>query len=96
MRNRAIIVMLILTSVFVLLPPANYAATEDRPVSLTSYEYSPQIRVQVGRGRRNRNKHWNRGRHRGWERARYNRTRLVRQYYYLNGRRYVRYVRVHY
>jgi hypothetical protein len=98
MRSKAIVWVLILTSAFVILPPANYAAVEDRPVSLTAYEYSPQIRVQIGRGRRNRNRnrHWNRGRHRGWERARYNRTRLVRQYYYVNGRRYVRYVRIHY
>ena len=48
----------------------------------------PQIRVQIGRS------------HRRWRDRRYNRYnrvanyRLVPQYYWMNGRRYVRYVRV--
>ncbi len=96
MRNKLIIGMLMLASAFVFLPAENYAATSEKSTTVTVYEYAPQIRVRVGNGRRNRNRHWNRGRHRGWDHARSNRTRLVRQAYYANGRRYYRWVRVRY
>jgi hypothetical protein len=61
---------------------------------MTLNNSSPQIRVQIGGRRNRRGRNWNRGRHRGWENR--NRTRLVRQVYWRNGRRYVRYVRVRY
>ncbi|HEV7643662.1 MAG TPA: hypothetical protein VGO50_06905 [Pyrinomonadaceae bacterium] len=97
MRNKIIIGMLMLASAFVFLPAENYAAASEKNNAVTVYEYSPQIRVQIGR--RNRNRQWNRGRHRGWDNSRdrsYNRTRLVRQVYYVNGHRYYRWVRVRY
>jgi hypothetical protein len=95
MRNKIIIGMLMLASAFVFLPAENYAAASEKNTSVTVYEYSPQVRVQIGR-RNRRGRHWDRGRHRGWDRSNNNRTRLVRQVYYVNGRRYYRWVRVRY
>ena len=63
------------------------AATHANNAAVTN----PQIRVQIGRDRRDRE--W---RYRHYRR--YNQTgnyRLVPQYYWMNGRRYVRYVRVY-
>ena len=98
MRNKIIIWVLMLASAVVFLPAENYAAASEKTNSVTVNEFAPQIRVQIGRQRRNR--HWNRGKHKGWDNRRYNRaynrTRLVQQVYYVNGRRYVRWVRVRY
>ena len=92
--------MLMLMSAFVILPAANFAAANENTKSVVNTNYSPQIRVQIGRRhRRNRNlnPYWERrhdnGRHVGWNN---NRTRMVQQVYYINGRRYVRWVRVRY
>jgi hypothetical protein len=93
MRNKIIVMTLMFASAFIILPSSSYAAVPENTTSVTVNEFAPQIRVQVGRGRRGRNKHMNRGRHRGWENQR-NRTRVVRQVYYRNGRKYVRYIRV--
>ena len=103
MRNKIIIAMLMLASAFVILPAASFAATNENTNSVISSNYSPQIRVQIGNGRRHRryrnvNPYWER-RHdygNGNRVGSYNRTRLVQQVYWVNGRRYVRWVRVGY
>ncbi len=96
MRNKLIIWALMLASTVIFLPAANYAAAEN-PSSVTVNEFAPQvIRVQTNRRRGrnwNRGRSMNRGRHLGW---RNQRTRLVKRTYWINGRRYVRYVRVRY
>jgi hypothetical protein len=94
MRNKLIIGVLMLASTLVILPAAGFAATNEKINSVTVSEFSPQIRVRVGNGRRNRK--WNRGRHYGWRNKASNRTRLVRQVYYVNGRKFVRWVKVRY
>ena len=94
MRNKLIVLTLMFASAFVILPATNYAAISETSNSVTVNESIPQIRVRIGQGqgRRNKNKKWNRGNHYGWRNQ--NRTRLVKQVYYVHGRRYVRYVRV--
>jgi hypothetical protein len=92
MKTKILTLALILVSAAIFLPSESYAAPADRSTSISLNESVPQIRVQIGGRRRGRN--WNRGRHRGWESR--NRTRLVRQVYWRNGRQYVRYVRVRY
>ena len=82
MKKKLAVLVLSLSSFLVFLPSSN-------PVDA-------QIRVQIGRSR-----HSDRGRHRGWDRGRrmyyynYNvrRPEYVRQTYYVNGRRYTRWVR---
>ena len=72
------------------MPFAASAATHANNAAVTN----PQIRVQIGRTRRDRD--WRYRQHRQYRR--YNQTgsyRLVPQYYWMNGRRYVRYVRVY-
>ena len=65
------------------------AATNVNNAAVTN----PQIRVQIGRTRRDRNWRYRHYRHyRRYEQT--GRYRLVPQYYWMNGRRYVRYVRV--
>lgn len=102
MRNKVIILALIFTSSLIVLPAANPAAASDKPSSATASELNQRIRVNIGPQRGRRGRHWDRNRHRGrgWDRRHarraYNRTRVVRQTYYVNGRRYVRYVRVRY
>lgn len=81
------------------LPTASYSAPgEAKPLTLTEGTNDPQISVRIGQPRRRR---WNR-RNGRWNRfppVRYRRDRgyrLVPQYYWMDGRRYVRYVRVYY
>jgi hypothetical protein len=102
MRNKIIIAALMLASAFVILPAANFAATNENTSSVISSNYSPQIRVQIGNSRRHRryrnvNPYWERnhdnGRHLGWRNN--NNGRMVQQVYYINGRRYVRWVRTY-
>jgi len=91
------------TSSVVFLPVAGISATTADPAAAAKTS-PPQITVQVGR-RNNRNSRWWR-RHHGWYQGRrvgyynrYNRyptmtgRRVVRQTYYVNGRRYTRIVR---
>lgn len=96
MRKKILTIALVMVSGMIFLPEGTFAATPtEMPTSYTTNNYEPQIRVRIGS--RNRRGRWNRGRwnrNRGWERR--NRTRLVRQVYYRNGRRYVRTVRVRY
>ena len=91
MRKKVLVLALMLVSSVILLPGESFAAAGAESTSMTLNNSSPQIRVRIG-GQRRRGRGWNRGRHRGWENR--NRTRLVRQVYRVNGRRYVRYVRV--
>ena len=92
MKKKLLIMALIAVTSAVLLPLEGYAATPEKPTSITLLSESPQIRVRIG-GQRRRGRGWNRGRsNRGWERG--NRSRTVRQVYWRNGRKYVRYVRV--
>jgi len=82
MKKKLAILVLSLSSLLVFLPSFTPA--------------DAQIRVQIGRGR-----HYDRGEHRGWYQGRrmryytYNvgRPEYVQQTYYVNGRRYVRWVR---
>ena len=72
------------------IPVAASAATSaNNATTLNAGVVSPQVRIRIGQPRRR----WNRnGR---WDNRRYEaRTRVVPQYYWMNGRRYVRYVRV--
>lgn len=97
MRKKVIVLALMLISGIIFLPEQTRAASGSESTSITLNSSTPQIRVRIGQ-RRGRN--WNRGRHRGWERGRHRgwykqaRTRQVRQVYWRNGRRYVRYVTV--
>jgi hypothetical protein len=56
---------------------------------------SPQIRIQFGTRRRHHHRRY-RTENRYYRRAELGNYRLVPQVYYMNGRRYVRYVRVYY
>ncbi|MDQ3797876.1 MAG: hypothetical protein M3384_00350 [Acidobacteriota bacterium] len=102
MKRKLGILVLMLASAVIILPAESRAAIAgDRPTSASSeYNSEPQIRVQIGRGRRrgwNRNRRWNRDR---WNRGRTVSVqrrgfRMVRQTYWRNGRRYTRTVRVY-
>jgi hypothetical protein len=100
MRKKVLVLALMLVSSVILLPGESFAAAGSESTSMTLNNSSPQIRVRIGGRRNRRGRNWNRGRHLGWERGRHRgwsnnqRTRLVRQVYWRNGRRYVRYVRV--
>jgi hypothetical protein len=74
------------------LPMAASAASPTR-TALNATTGEPQVRIQIGRGRRNR-RHYRRYR-REYRRYPIRTSRLIRQYYWLNGRRHVRYVRVY-
>jgi hypothetical protein len=86
MRKKLVVFTLFVFSIGMYIP----VAAMPEPVNAVG---EPQIRVQIGRGRRR-----NRGRHLGWYKGRrayyYNSNpydrRYVRDYYYVNGRRYVR------
>ncbi|MFL6373211.1 MAG: hypothetical protein ACJ73D_00960 [Pyrinomonadaceae bacterium] len=87
MKKKLAVLVLLLSSTFVFLPAMSNGA-------------DAQIRVQFGR---THHRHY----HRGWEQRRgiaynnynygrdynYGRSGMVRQVYYVNGRRYVRWVR---
>jgi len=85
MKKKLAVLVLSLSSLLVFLPSFTPA--------------DAQIRLQIGRSHR----HWDRDRdrHRGWYQGRrmdyytynVNRPEYVRQVYYVNGRRYVRWVR---
>ena len=68
------------------MPFAASAATGTSDLSLSTSVNKPQIRIRIGQGRRHRRYPVYRR-----QQARY---RVVPQYYWSNGRRYVRYVRV--
>jgi len=93
MRNKLIIGVLMLASTLIVLPAAGFAATNEKINSVTVNEFSLQKRGKPGRWKRAQ--HWNRGKHKGWTKGVGN-TRLVKQTYWRNGRRYVRWVRVRY
>lgn len=103
MRNKAIILVLMFASAVIVLPATSYAYS-DKPANMTQGELNQRIRVHVGPQRGRRGRYWRNRDYRGnrrWDRGRSigrynNRSRLVRQTYYVNGRRYVRYVRVRY
>jgi hypothetical protein len=90
MKKKVLVLALMLVSSVILLPGESFAATAESTSMTLNNSAAPQIRVRIGGRRRGRN--WNRGRHRGWENR--GRTRQVRQVYWRNGRRYVRYVTV--
>lgn len=94
MRKKVLILALMLVSSVMFIPEQSFAATAEKSTSIAVNNSAPQIRVQIGNRRNRRGRGWNRGRHRGWENRNRNRTRLVRQVYWRNGQRYVRYVRV--
>ncbi|MEP6847664.1 MAG: hypothetical protein ABI999_02320 [Acidobacteriota bacterium] len=72
-------------------PMAASAATTANTTTLNAGVVSPQVRIRIGQPRRR----WRRDDDRRWENRRYvARYRVVPQYYWMNGRRYVRYVRV--
>jgi hypothetical protein len=83
MKKKLAVLVLSLSSLLIFMPSFSTPA-------------DAQIRVQIGRGR-----HHDRDEHRGWYRGRrmryYNydvgRTGYTQQVYYVNGRRYVRWVR---
>jgi hypothetical protein len=87
-------VLVLLAASSVLFLPTQSAAFSAVEKTSTVTEYSannsaaPQIRIRIGSQRRNRNRRWN---NRRWNNNR--QTRVVRQVYYRNGRRYVRTVR---
>ena len=73
------------------MPFAASAATAAKNASLNASLNKPQIRIQVGTRRNRRYR-----RHYGWQRrTEVGRYVMVPQYYWMNGRRYVRYVRVY-
>jgi hypothetical protein len=101
MRNKLLVLFLIAISSVVIFPTDTKARTteSDRTFSESKTEplfqrrrgrYRRQNRRQVRRQIRRSNRYQNR-RYRN-----YRRSRIVRQYYWRNGRRYVRYVRVYY
>jgi hypothetical protein len=96
MYKKLMTLVLAVASMVIFLPSESSAATGNEKTA-TVLEYSlnnsatPQIRIQLGNQRRNRNRRWNNNRRRWNNNNR--RTRVVRQVYYRNGRRYVRTVR---
>lgn len=109
MKNKLIIWGLILAASVVVLPATTLASSE-KTNNIANYEhsvsyappYSFQRRGRRGRGRGS-DDHLEGG-HRSRHHARrsshharrsHHRTRTVRQVYYRNGRRHVRYIRVH-
>jgi hypothetical protein len=92
MKRKLFVLVLMLASAVIILPAESRAAvTEDKTNSASEYNYAPQIRVQIGRGRR---RGWQR---RAWRRnqMRNRRARTVTRTYWRNGRRYTRVVRVY-
>jgi hypothetical protein len=88
MLKKLLIGSVMAVALFTEMPVAMAAA----PVAANAAVASPQIRVRIGQQRRYPRRYNNRGR---WQRNRVGRARLVRQVYWVNGRRYVRYVRVY-
>ncbi|HEY0049600.1 MAG TPA: hypothetical protein VGB68_09965 [Pyrinomonadaceae bacterium] len=94
MKRKFCILVLMLASALIILPAESRAAVSgDSSNSASEYNYEPQIRVQIGRNRRNRR--WQRRANRQWRRSQMRRGRVVTQTYWRNGRRYTRVVRVY-
>jgi hypothetical protein len=94
MKRKFFVLVLMLASAIIILPAeSRAAATGDKTNSASEYNYEPQIRVQIGRNRRNRR--WQRRANRQWRRAQMRRSRVVTRTYWRNGRRYTRVVRVY-
>jgi hypothetical protein len=102
MKKKLLVFTFLLTSSVVLLPAQSLAAAPADPAGVGKTS-PPQIRIQVGRRNRGRHYGWWRGRRvgryyrnedqYGRRVGRYNRGTLVRQVYWMNGRRYTRWVR---
>lgn len=96
MKNKMIVWGLLLAMTIIVLPTTSRASSEKTNIANT--EYSSTMTFQRrgrGRGRGRDDNNWNRGRRGRHNMRRGNRTRVVRQVYYRNGRRYVRTIRVH-
>ncbi|HEX9963214.1 MAG TPA: hypothetical protein VGB00_19945 [Pyrinomonadaceae bacterium] len=94
-RNFCVLVLMLASAIIILPAESRAAVTGDKTNSASEYNYEPQIRVQIGRNRRNRR--WQRRANRQWRRAqmRNRRARVVTRTYWRNGRRYTRVVRVY-
>ena len=102
MKKTLLTLTFMVTSSVVFLPVPGISATNADPW-VTTKTSPPQISVQIGRRNRRNSRWWRR--HHGWYQGRraryYNRNRyrtmsgrrVVRQTYYVNGRRYTRVVR---
>ena len=91
MIKKLLIGAVMAVAMMVEMPLLASAATNAKSTTLNK----PQIQVQIGRSRR-----WRRHHDRYYDNDYYRRNRmanyrLVPQYYWMNGRRYVRYVRVY-
>lgn len=94
MKRKFLVWALMLASAVIILPAESRAARSgDRSSTVSEYNYAPQIRVQIGRGRRNRR--WERRANRRWRRDQRRSVRYVTRTYWRNGRRYTRTVRVY-
>ena len=98
MKKKLIIVALILASTAMFLPFESYAAASENGTSVILNQRRGKVNIQIGPGR-GRGSTWNRGKHKGWHKGKHKgwdnrRTRTVRQVYWRNGVRYIRYVRV--
>ena len=91
MNNKIIILALLLSSFIVFSPAQNYAASGT--VLAVATRVSPQIRITIG-GDRRRHRGWRNGRPVVWYNYRY-RPQYVRETYWINGRRYYRWVRTY-
>ncbi|HEX8738161.1 MAG TPA: hypothetical protein VF721_22695 [Pyrinomonadaceae bacterium] len=92
MKRKLCVLVLMLASAVIILPFESRAAVPgDKSNSASEYNYEPQIRVQIGRGRR---RGWQR---RAWRRNQFRnrRVRYITRTYWRNGRRYTRVVRIY-
>jgi hypothetical protein len=99
MKKKITIFAILLASIFIGMPTDGFGVADTRTnTSMTSGLLGPQINVRIGQPRRRRGGYWRNGR---WYRGQYRRDiarryRLVPRYYWEDGRRRVRYVRVYY
>jgi hypothetical protein len=100
MKKKITIFAILIASIFIGVPADGFGSTTAKTNSVMSGDPSPQISVRIGQPRRRRggyyrDRRWNHGRYRR-SMVGYRRYRMVPRYYWDDGRRHVRYVRVYY
>lgn len=110
MFKKFTVLFLLAASSMIFLPSQSAAFSPvEKPATMVEFSAANAITLQRQRRRNrewnnrnnNRNRRWNNNRNRRWNNTRNRRwnnnrrARVVRQVYYRNGRRYVRYIRVY-
>jgi hypothetical protein len=102
MKKKITIFAILVASIFIGLPTDGFGAVAVKTNSVIAGDPTPQISVRIGQPRRRwRRGYYRDGRYRNYGQYRrgmvgYRRYRMVPRYYWDDGRRYVRYVRVYY